>query len=163
MNRLALIPSALVLALALAACPPDKPKPPPVQADTTPLNMDSLKTAIPPAAPDTFKRVVPKVLPPPAPPALVEAVKREQSFTQFCYQEFGQKSDPTLKGGVAMVVTMGKKGIEDAKVVDDSWSARGPGRAVNACLNEKAAQAWKPDPAALKPGDYVVQLTFRPS
>ena len=68
-----------------------------------------------------------------------------------------------LKGGVAMVVTMGKKGIEDAKVVDDSWSARGPGRAVNACLNEKAAQAWKPDPAAVKPGQYVVQLTFRPT
>jgi len=159
MNRLALIPFALVL----AACPPDKPKPAPVQADTTPLNMDSLKTAIPPAAPDTFKRPVARVLPPPAPPALLEAVEREQSFSKFCYQEFGQKSDPTLRGGVAMVVTMGKNGIEAAKVVDDSWSSRAPGRAVNACLNEKAAQAWKPDPGAVKPGDYVVQLTFRPS
>ena len=163
MNRLALIPSALVLGLALAACPPDKPKPAPVQADTTPLNMDSLKTAIPPAAPDTWKKPVIRTLPPPAPPALLQAVEREQSFSKFCYQEFGQKSDPTLRGGVAIVVTMGKGGIEAAKVVDDSWSARGPGRAVNACLNEKAAQAWKPDPGAVKPGDYVVQLTFRPS
>jgi len=163
MNRLALISLAAVVAAFAAACTPDKPKPAPVQADTTPLNMDSLKAAIPPAAPDTFKRPVVRTLPPPAPPALIEAVQREQSFSQFCYQEYGQKADPTLRGGVAMVVTVGKNGIESARVADDSWSSRAPGKAVNACLNEKAAQAWKPEPGAVKPGEYLVQLQFRPS
>ena len=160
MKRIALIPFALLV----AACMPDKPKPRPVAADTTPLNMDSIKTAIPPAAPDTFKPPPAATpLPPPAPPALIEAVQREQSFSKFCYQEFGQKADPTLRGGVAMVVTVGKNGITDARVRADSWTSKGPGRAVNACLNEKAAQAWKPDPGAVKPGEYLVQLAFRPS
>jgi hypothetical protein len=159
MRRLALIP----LVAALAACPPDKPKPRPPAADTTPLNMDSIKTAIPPAAPDTFKPRPAQVPIPPAPPALIEAVQREQSFSKFCYEEFGQKADPTLRGGVAMVVSVGKNGITDARVRDDSWSNKEPGRAVNACLNEKAAQAWKPEPGAVKPGEYIVQLQFRPS
>jgi hypothetical protein len=163
MRRLAAILCLAAAAAALAACPPDKPKPPPPAADTTPLNMDSIKTAIPPAAPDTFKRPATVRLPPPAPPALIEAVEREQSFSQFCYQEFGQKADPSLRGGVAMVVTVGKQGITDAHVAADTWSSRDAGRAVNACLNEKAAEAWKPEPGAVKPGQYLVQLRFRPS
>jgi hypothetical protein len=34
---------------------------------------------------------------------------------------------------------------------------------VNGCLNEKAARAWKIQSDAVKPGQYVVQLTFRPT
>ena len=153
---------AVSLAFALAACPADKPKPAPVAVDTTPLNLDSVKTAIPPAAPDTFTAKPMHVDIPPAPPALLEAVEREQSFSKFCYQEFGQKQDPSLTGGVAMVVTVESSGITDARVRADSWSSRA-GKAVNTCLNEKAALAWKPEPGAVKPGRYVVQLRFRPS
>ena len=36
------------LVFALAACPAEKPKSVPVAVDTTPLNLDSVKTAIPP-------------------------------------------------------------------------------------------------------------------
>jgi hypothetical protein len=152
---------AVTLALTLAACPADKPKPVAV-VDTTPLNLDSVKTAIPPAAPDTFKPKPMQVPIPPAPPALLEAVEREQSFSKFCYQEFGQKADPGLAGGVAMVVTVEASGITDARVRADSWSSNA-GKAVNNCLNEKAALAWKPEPGAVKPGRYIVQLRFRPS
>jgi hypothetical protein len=92
----------------------------------------------------------------------VEAVEREQSFSRFCYQEYGQKADPGLEGGVAMIVTVGSGGITDARVSDDTWSSTA-GRAVNECLDQKAAGAWKPTPGAVHPGKYVVQLSFRPS
>jgi hypothetical protein len=163
MTRLAFLVLAAAAGAALAGCTPDKPKPQPPPPDTTPLNMDSIKTAIPPAAPDTFKPPKSMRLPPPAPAALIDAVQREQSFSRFCYEEYGQKADPSLHGGVAMVVTVGKAGITDAHVAADTWSSRDAGRAVNACLNEKAAQAWKPEPGSVKPGEYLVQLQFRPS
>jgi hypothetical protein len=165
MNRHALWPALLVV---LAACPGDKKKQvavaPPAQ-DTTPMNLDSLQSAIPPAAPDTFtapkpRRIRPRI--PAAPAALVEAVEREQSFSRFCYQEFGQKADPTLEGGVAMVVTVESGSVSDARVEDDTWSSQA-GKAVNDCLNEKAARAWKSAAGAVKPGKYVVQLSFRPT
>jgi hypothetical protein len=167
MRRLALLP----LALFLAACPGDKkPKadtvaaaPPP---DTTPVDLSGTQAAIPPAAPDTFtRRKLPQVTPgggqsyPEAPAALVSAVQREQSFSKFCFQEFGQKADPSLRGGVAMLVTVGSSGITDAKVGNSSWSGRA-GAAVNRCLNEKAKLAWKIAPGAVKPGTYRVPLTF---
>lgn len=161
--------TALALVLA-AACSGEKAKQtaqapaPPVQ-DTTPMNLDSIKSAIPPAAPDTFKppKPAPVAKPiPPAPPALVDVVEREVSFTKFCYQEFGQKADPTLRGGVAMVVTVGRDGISGTKVANDTWSSKA-GKSVNACLEERAARAWKPAAGAVKPGKYVVQLSFKPA
>jgi hypothetical protein len=87
------------------------------------------------------------------------AVERSQTFSKFCYQEFGQKSDPSLTGGVAMVVTVDASGVADAKVANDSWSS-GSGKAVNSCLNERARTAWKLSPGAVKSGKYVVQLAF---
>ena len=169
MTRYALIPVCL---LVIAGCTGEKKAPvqkaPPVAQDTTPMNLDSLQSAIPAAVPDTFTppkpqhvaQAHPKI--PPAPPALVEAVEREQSFSRFCYQEFGQKVDPTLEGGVAMVVTVGSAGVNDARVEDDTWSSSA-GKAVNNCLNQKAAGAWKPAAGSVRPGKYVVQLSFRPS
>jgi hypothetical protein len=90
----------------------------------------------------------------------MEAVQREQSFTRFCYTEFGQKSDPTLRGNVAMVVSVGASGITGARVGDSNWSGQNAGRAVNSCLNDKAKMAWKLSPGTVKPGSYVVQLSF---
>jgi hypothetical protein len=155
-----------VLVAVVAGCPGDKKKavvPPPVQ-DTIPMDLDSLQSAIPAAVPDSFKP--PPKRPaaeriPPAPPELVAAVQREQSFSKFCYQEFGQKADPSLRGGVAMVVTVDAGGVTGARVANDSWSSNAGG-AVNDCLNEKAAGAWKRSAAGVKAGKYVVQLSFRP-
>lgn len=164
MKRLMLAP---VVLLVLAACSGEKKQaaPPPLAADTTPVNLDSVQSAIPPAASDTFTAPKPQVAQapiPPAPPELIEVVQREQSFTQFCYQEFGQKVDPALRGGVAMVVTVNASGISNARVRADTWSSHA-GKSVNQCLDEKAAHAWKPTPGSIKPGKYVVQLTFRPA
>jgi len=156
---------ALVL---LCACPSEKKSaPPPVAQDTTPVDLSAVKTAMPAAAPDTFKppvfmkpgtsRQIPN-----ATPALLEVVQREQAFSKFCYQEFGEKADPSLQGGVAMVVTVGGDGVSEARVKADSWSSKA-GKQVNGCLNEKAARAWKIPADAVKPGQYVVQLAFRPS
>jgi hypothetical protein len=167
MMRHTLAPLVMVL---LAACSGDKAKQtaqapaPPVQ-DTTPMNLDSIKSAIPPAAPDTFKPPKPPPMAkpiPPAPPALVSVVEREESFTKFCYQEFGQKADPTLRGGVAMVVTVGREGISETKVAADTWSSKA-GKSVNSCLEERAPRAWKPAAGTVKPGKYVVQLSFKPA
>lgn len=150
----------------LAACPGDKKTvatPPPAQ-DTVPMNLDSLESAIPPAVSDSFtpppkRRPAERI--PPAPPELVAAVQREQSFSKFCYQEFGQKADPTLQGGVAMVVTVDGSGVTGARVANDTWSSDAGG-AVNDCLNEKAAGAWKRSAKGVRAGKYVVQLSFRP-
>ncbi len=152
----------------LAACPGDKKEavpPPPVQ-DTMPMNLDSLESAIPPAVSDSFTPPPPPSRPaperiPPAPPELVAAVQREQSFSKFCYQEFGQKADPSLRGGVAMVVTVDAGGVTAARVANDTWSSEA-GNAVNDCLDEKAAGAWKRSARGIEAGKYVVQLSFRP-
>jgi hypothetical protein len=166
----------LPLMLLLAACPKDKTaKRDTMPVDTTHLDttqttdLSKLPSNVPPAEPDTFKRR--KLTPPassdaggglsvPAAPAeLTEAVEREQSMTKFCYTEFGQKSDPTLRGNVAMVVTVGAGGITNATVGDARWSGAA-GKGVNNCLNQKAKLAWKLAPGAVKPGKYVVQLSF---
>jgi hypothetical protein len=152
----------------LCACPSDKKAaPPPLAQDTTPVDLSAVKTDMPAAAPDTFKPPVflkpgtSKQIPN-APPELLEVVQREQAFSKFCYQEFGEKADPSLQGGVAMVVTVGGDGVNAASVKADSWSSKA-GKQVNGCLNEKAARAWKIPADAVKPGQYVVQLAFRPS
>ena len=167
MKRIALI---VVGVIVLAACPGDDDQPPVdpstiSQIDTTPVSFDSLETSLPPAVTDTQTPPPPVRRPPrpaaipPAPPALVAAVSREQSFTKFCYQEFGQKADPTLRGGVAMVVTVNAEGISDARVENDSWTSDA-GAAVNRCLNEKAKDAWRLGRGDVRPGKYVVNLTF---
>lgn len=183
---------AIPLLVLLAACPGDKKvvrradttlSTAAASIDTTTVSdtaggdLSSVQTSLPPAEPDTFKRrtlasasegrrssaraSAPAI--PAAPGPLMEAVQREQSFSRFCYQEFGQKSDPTLDGNVAMVVTVGDEGITDARVEDSNWSSRNAGNAVNRCLNERAKLAWKLPPGSVNPGKYVVQLAFRGS
>jgi len=143
-----------------------------IPVDTTPTDLSKVQTSLPPAALDTFKGparavarrsagdVVREPPIPPAPPALMDAVDRERSFSRFCYQEFGQKVDPTLKGGVAMVVSVGSGGITGAKVASDSWSSRDAGSGVNRCLDQRAGSAWKLAPGVVKAGKYVVRMTF---
>jgi hypothetical protein len=142
-----------------------------IPVDTTPTDLSKVQTSLPPAAPDTFKGparavarrsagdVVREPPIPPAPPALMDAVDRERSFSRFCYQEFGQKVDPTLKGGVAMVVSVGSGGVTGAKVASDSWSSNA-GAGVNRCLDQRAGSAWKLTPGEVKAGKYVVKMTF---
>ena len=172
------IAAAMILPMMLlfAACPKDKTaKRDSMPIDTTHLDttqatdLSQLKTNLPPAEPDTFKqRKLPTATTssaggglsvPAAPAALTEAVQREQSMTKFCFTEFGQKSDPSLRGNVAMVVTVGASGITNAAVGDARWSGSA-GKAVDSCLNQKAKLAWKLAPGAVKPGKYVVQLSF---
>jgi hypothetical protein len=170
--------AAMVLPMMLlfAACPKDKTaKRDSMPIDTTHLDttqatdLSTIATNLPPAEPDTFKQ---RKLTPPAgsgaggglsvpaaPAALTEAVQREQSMTKFCFTEFGQKSDPSLRGNVAMVVTVGAGGITNATVGDARWSGAA-GKAVDNCLNQKSKLAWKLAPGAVKPVKYVVQLSF---
>lgn len=177
-----LLPLAL---LVLAACPRDK-KADAVPVDTTltqavtadtaaPTDLSSLTSNIPPASPDTFKRISAAELAkregvstggastsriPDAPEALMTAVQRELSFQRFCYQEFGQKADPSLAGNVAMIVNIGSAGVSDTEVGNSRWTSSA-GKAVNQCLSQKAKQAWKVAPGTVKPGKYVVQLSFK--
>jgi hypothetical protein len=183
---------ALPLLAVLAACPGDKKvarrdtmtQTQAAALDTAPPgDLSNVPTNIPAAEPDTYKvRKGPSTEMlaaarraaerraaagggsyAEAPSPLMQAVEREQSFPRFCYQEFGQKSDPSLAGNVAMVVTVGNSGITDARVGDSNWSSRNAGSAVNRCLNEKARLAWKLSPGEVRPGRYVVQLNFRGS
>ena len=181
-RRIALLP---LLAVALA-CPGDKSKNTAqlptdtakqdtmkalATTDTATTDLSKIKSNLPTVAPE--KPRTPMVTPggagmgrtgrpsfPEAPTPLVDAVEREQSATRFCYTEFGQKADPTLRGNVAMLVTIGSSGVTDATVADSKWSGAAAGRAVNRCLDQKAKQAWNVAPGAVKPGRYVVQLSF---
>ena len=141
-----------------------------VPVDTTPMDLSKVETSLPPSLPDTFKgaknvarrsggEVVREPPIPPAPPALMDAVQREGSASRFCYQEFGQKVDPSLRGGVALVVSVGSAGVTNARVASDSWSSKA-GSAVNRCLDEKASSAWKLAAGAVPAGKYVVRMTF---
>jgi hypothetical protein len=165
--------TAVLLALTLAvlaACHGDK-KPssgdsvavaPPV--DTTPQDLSKVQTGLPAAASDTFTPPKPQAAQPdypPAPPALMQSVEREQAFSKFCYEEFGQKADPSLRGGVAVLVTIADNAVQDAKVANSRWSAKAAGEQVNQCLNDKAKLAWKLGDSTVKAGKYVVQLSFR--
>lgn len=141
-------------------------------ADTA-TDLSKVVANVPKIDPDTFKVRTPVATAPvrgrdvglrgstfpDAPAPLVEAVQREQGATRFCYTEFGQKSDPTLRGNVAMVVTVSNAGVSDARVADSRWTGTA-GRAVNRCLDEKAKQAWNVSRGSVRPGKYVVQLSF---
>ena len=154
-----------VLLLAAAGCPGEKKvRRDSIPLDTMPADLSQVTTNLPPAAPDTFRRQTPPAVRggrsiPSAPPALMEAVQRSTSVTKFCFEEKGQKSDPSLRGNVAMVVTVGAGGITAAKVGDSNWSSAS-GRAVKQCLNERSAQAWKLAPGTVPSGTYSVQLSF---
>jgi hypothetical protein len=145
-----------------------------VATDTTTMdttkstNLGAIPANLPKPAPDTFHQrkltasggeAGARASYPDAPSPLLDAVEREQSATRFCYTEFGQKADPTLRGNVAMVVTIGNSGVSDARVGDSKWTGAA-GRAVNRCLDQKAKEAWNVAPGAVKPGRYVVQLSF---
>ena len=175
MKRLAIILVALVAVAALVFLVRPRGDRPVARdttpIDTTPVALESLQVAVPPPAPDTFKPVEPRKLPPDAPArraipdapdALMAAIEREKDFTQFCYEEVGLKTDPTLRGGVAFVVTVGAGGITGARVASDNWTS-GAGKAVNRCLNERARQAWKIKPGEVRAGQYRVPLSFRPA
>ena len=174
-TKLLIVPMLVLV----AACPRDREEEAQIPVDTTTVVQDTvdlseLSANIPEAAPDTFTPRTPRpirsaasgsVAPsvPAAPEALMTAVEREQAFSRYCYQERGLKSDPSLAGNVAMVVTVGANGITGARVEDANWSSRAAGTEVNRCLNERASTAWKLAPGAVSPGRYVVQLSFRGS
>lgn len=166
MRRLLL--SALLI--GLTACPGDDEPvdtvggTPEVPQDT--IDLSQITAEIPPPAPDTGsppprrrEREQPAPSVPNAPEALMAAVQREQAVSTFCFREFGLKQDPTLRGGVAVVVTVGRSGITDARVENSNWSS-GAGAAVNRCLNDKAKVAWKLGAGEVSPGRYVVPLRF---
>ncbi|GAC1515112.1 MAG: hypothetical protein NVS1B4_04560 [Gemmatimonadaceae bacterium] len=171
-RRLAL---SVMMTFALAACPGEKrpvasrPADTLVTVATPPGDLSGVAAAVPAASPDTFKA---RRLPaggdvardyPPPPTELMEAIQREQGVSRFCYQEFGQKSDPSLTGGVAVQVTVGASGITDARITHQSWSSASAGRAVDHCLTERAVRAWKLAPGVVAPGKYVVPLAFKGS
>jgi hypothetical protein len=170
-GALSIVFAAAFIAEFTAACS-DAPKPaaqaaPPRQlaADSAPVDLSKLKSNIPPAVADTFTaRGNPRVgTIPDAPPALMDAVEREEGISRFCYQEYGQKVDPKLVGAVALVVTVDGNAIQGVRVGNDDWSSKA-GNGVNHCLVQKAPQAWKLLPGVrVAPGHYVVQLRFRPS
>ena len=58
-----------------------------------------------------------------------------------------------------MLVTVAGEGVSNVGVANSNWSSSA-GTAVNRCLNEKARTAWKLNPGEVKPGKYVVQLSF---
>jgi hypothetical protein len=96
---------------------------------------------------------------PRAPEPLQVAAERERSVSEFCYREFGLKSDPRLAGGVGLVVTVGQGGISNVRVGASRWSSNA-GNQVNACLNERLKNAWKLAPGAVRAGTYQLQLQF---
>ena len=168
MKRVLMVAGALVMACG------GESKPAPGTADAAKsiadappsarVDLSKLNSNIPKARPDTFTfRPLRVERIPDAPQALMDAAEREQGISRFCYQEYGQKTDPRLIGAVALVVTVEGNAIAGIRIGADEWSSPA-GRAVDRCLTQKAPQAWKllPD-SRVANGKYVVQLQFRPS
>ena len=158
---------SVLLLLACGSGAEQKRTEPPRQlaADTGKVDLSRLKSNIPAPAKDTF--TLPPRLKvesiPDAPRDLLDAAEREEGISRFCYQEYGQKVDPRLVGAVALVVTVDGNVIQSVRVGAEDWSSKA-GRAVMACLVQKAPQTWKILPGAtVAPGKYVIQLRFRPS
>jgi hypothetical protein len=145
----------------------------PPAPDTTPADLSHLHAAIPPSAAETGgpaiaqphkQLVAPSVGYPAAPDPVRQAVTREQAVSQFCFQEFGQKTDPTLEGAVAVVVTVASGTISGAHVAGANWTDDRLGAQVDRCLNDRISQAWRlasDDSARVAAGRYVVYLGFR--
>ncbi len=166
MSRFLMMIPMLVVVMA---CPKDKKSQdtiPRVELDTNPTDLSQVEVNLPPAAPDTFK--APVVQPqaparasyPEAPAPLCDAIQREQSATQFCYNEFGLKNDPNLRGNVVLLVTVGQSGVTAARVGNSIWQPSAGGRPVNNCLNERVKEAIKIEPGSVRPGTYRVPLSF---
>ena len=167
MKRLLL---AIPLVLALSACPGDRreiAQDSGTVVDTMPVDtvdLGSITANIPP--PDTGtreprERRTPAPTIPNAPAPLMEAVRREASSSQFCFTEHGQKRDPSLRGAVAMIVTVGQSGVTGARIGNSRWQgSREAGQAVNRCLVDQAERAWTLAPGAVSPGQYLVPMTF---
>ena len=162
----------VMAAASLASCGgaetrPDAAVPRPSSVEPTETaDLSKLKANVPAALPDTFTPIAPLgrriTNIPDAPQSLMEAAEREEGISRFCYQEYGQKVDAKLVGAVALVVTIEGNAVRAARVGSDDWSSAA-GRGVNACLAQKAPQAWKILPGArVADGRYVVQLRFRP-
>jgi hypothetical protein len=158
--------------VALLACPKDKAPSDTIARiplDTVPQDLSGIQTSLPPQDPDTHKVAkapttagTPTRTYPAAPEALMAAVSREAASTEFCYNEFGLKVEPSLRGNVALVVTVGSRGVTAARVGNSNWAPRSGGVPVNRCLNERAKDAIKLAPGAVKSGEYLVQLSFTP-
>jgi hypothetical protein len=71
----------------------------------------------------------------------------------------GRGVDPYLAGTVTFWVNMGAIGTDVIRVQESKWTTQA-GNAVDGCLN-KAAAAWKFDPAFASPKAYLVQLQFK--
>ena len=168
MKRLVL---AIPLVIALSACPGDRreiAQDSGTVVDTMPVDtvdLGSIAANIPPAdtgsatPPRTERPAAPSI--PRAPEPLLEAVRREQSSSQFCFTEHGQKRDPSLRGAVTMLVTVGASGVTDARIGASRWQgSREAGQAVNRCLIDRAERSWTVSPGAVRPGQYQVPMTF---
>ncbi len=169
MKRLLLLPFFIASVLG---CPKDKKgidTAVVVPLDTVPQDLSTISTNLPPADPDTFKAAKPATPTtaatpsyPSAPDPLMQAVSREAGATEFCYNEFGLKADPKLRGAVTMLVTVGSSGVTAAKVGRSNWSPASGGRAVDNCLNQRARSAIKLAAGDVRPGTYMVPLSFTP-
>ena len=167
MKRLVL---AIPLVIALSACPGDRreiAQDSGTVVDTMPVDtvdLGSITANIPPV--DTGRSTPPATRPaapriPNAPGPLMDAVRREQSSSQFCYTEYGQKVDPSLRGSVTMIVTVGQSGVTGARIGASDWrGSRDAGQAVNRCLVDGAKRAWTLAPGVVSPGQYQVPMTF---
>ena len=168
MMRLLLV---VPLAIVLAACPGDRrefAQDSGTVVDTTPVDttdLSSIVANIPPAdtgapTPPREGRSAASAIPS-APGPLMDAVRREQSSSQFCYTEHGQKRDPSLRGSVMMIVTVGSSGVTGARIGASRWQgSRDAGQAVNRCLVDRAERAWTLSPGTVRPGQYQVPMTF---
>jgi hypothetical protein len=157
---------AIVLIAACGDAPkPEAAKAPVLEVDTGHVDLSGMKANLPPPSADTLTAMKPFAAKtyPDAPTPLMDAAERESGISRFCYQEYGQKSDPKLVGAVALIVSVDMNVIQNVRLGAEDWSSKA-GRGVNDCLVQKARQAWKLLPGEnVAEGKYVVQLRFKPS
>lgn len=93
-----------------------------------------------------------------APSVLGDIIRQRQQLLQYCYTEFGLRSDPALAGQIIVRLVIEQAGVVSAVTIPQhSWSGRGAER-VEACIRQRILE-WQ-FPAAERASTHEIQLIF---
>jgi hypothetical protein len=86
-------------------------------------------------------------------------VRSRQSQLQFCYQEYGLKTNPSLAGTVSVAVTLtGGGDVTGADITRRTWSGAGAS-AAESCIHERI-MGWKFPASQQGGGTYSFSFVF---
>jgi len=89
---------------------------------------------------------------------LGDVIRQRQQLLQYCYTEFGLKTDATLSGQIVVRIVIQPDGtVSDVTVPRHSWSGHAADL-VESCLHDRVLR-WQ-FPTAQRASTHEIQLIF---